>query len=95
MSINEIISNYIMAKEQENNAKKTAEQLKQLILNYAGTAEIFETDNFFVTITKRPQTRLDTKTLYKDFPDIKETYGITSYSDIITAKQKQAEQLTA
>lgn len=95
MNINTIIAEYNKAKEQERTAKKAAEQLKQLILNYASGSGYFETETYIVMIEKRKSTRIDTETLYKDFPDFKDTYGKTTFSDIITAKEKQQEKKSA
>lgn len=95
MSINELIMNYNRAKETENAAKKEKETLKQLILNYANGRELFDTEEYTVIITKRPQNRIDTEKLYKDFPDFKDVYGKTTVSEIITAKEKQTQKKTA
>ena len=95
MDINTIINLYNSAKEQEREAKKQAEKLKAMILNHASGSELFETENYIVMIQKRISTRIDTETLYKDFPDFKETYGKQTVSEIITTKAKQTVQKTA
>ena len=74
MTINEIVSLYTLAKEQERKAKQEKENLKALILEYAQNKSIFETEDFTVTIKKTESKRLDTKALYHDFPDIKKEY---------------------
>ena len=85
MDINTIIAAYIESKEQEKQAKKQAETMKALILDYAKNAEFFKTDIYNVFIKTTSSTRLDTTTLYKDFPDIKNVYGKTTTSKTIDA----------
>lgn len=85
MSINEIIAAYNSAKEAENAAKKQAEAMKALIIDFAKGAELFTTDVYTVMIKTTTSERLDTKALYKDFPDIKNTYGKITTSKSITA----------
>lgn len=85
MNINTIISDYLQAKQQEAEAKKRAAALKDLILQHAGDADNFTTDEFTVIIKKSVSVRLDTDALYKDFPDIKDTYGRESVSRSVTA----------
>lgn len=80
MNINEIIAIYMQAKQEESEAKKRADAMKKLILQYAGNADNFNTDVFTVIIKTTVSTRLDTSALYKDFPDIKDTYGKTTTS---------------
>ena len=77
MTINEIISAYLNAKEAEREAKKQADAMKDLIMSTMGSAPLFETDVYSVFAKQTESTRLDTKTLYKDFPDIKKDYGKT------------------
>ena len=85
MSINEIIAEYIAAKDAENSAKKRAANMKALILDYAKDADNFTTEEYTVVIKSTPATRLDTDALYRDFPDIKETYGKTTVSKTVNA----------
>ena len=85
MSINEIITSYLQEKEQEKQAKKRADAMKALILDYAKSADNFTTDIYTVVIKTTTSTRLDTTALYKDFPDIKNTYGKTTTSQTIDA----------
>ena len=85
MSINDIIANYLQAKQAEADAKKRAAAMKELILQHAGNADNFTTDVYTVIIKTTVSTRLDTATLYKDFPDIKETYGKTTTSKSVDA----------
>lgn len=74
MSINEIIASYNAAKEEEKAAKARAEMLKALIVEHAAGAELFTTDIYTVFVKTTASERLDTKALYKDFPDIKKEY---------------------
>ena len=85
MTIDTIIAEYLQAKQQEAEAKKRAAALKDLILQHAGTADNFTTDEYTVIIKTSVSLRLDTDALYKDFPDIKETYGRESVSRSVTA----------
>lgn len=85
MTINEIIAAYNAAKAEETAAKKRAENMKKLILDYAGTADNFTTDIYTVVIKTTVSTRLDTAALYNDFPDIKESYGKTTESRSVSA----------
>ena len=85
MGINEIIAAYIQEKEAEAAAKKRAAAMKNLLLEHAGGRDNFTTDIYTVVIKTTASTRLDTENLYKDFPDIKETYGKTTTSTTVTA----------
>lgn len=85
MDINTIITNYLQAKQAEADAKKRAAALKELILQHAGDNDNFVTDTYTVIIKTTSSTRLDTAALYKDFPDIKETYGKTTTSKTVDA----------
>lgn len=90
MSKNEIIAAYIAATEAEKRAKKQAEEMKNLILEFMGSAATLETDLYSVIIKETETVRLDTKTLYKDFPDIKKEYGKTSVSRSVTIATRSA-----
>ena len=92
MSINEIITTYIESKNLENAAKKRAESMKALLIEYSKGAELFETDIYTVIIKTTESARLDTAALYKDFPDIKETYGKITTSKSITAVAKESAE---
>lgn len=85
MNINEIITNYLQAMQEKRDAEKRADAYKALILDHAGTADNFTTDVFTVIVKRTETTRLDTKRLYADFPDMKDVYGKTSTSTTITA----------
>ena len=60
MGINEIINNYLQAKQAETDAKKRAAAMKDLILQHAGAADNFTTDVYTVIIKTTSSTRLDT-----------------------------------
>jgi len=85
MSINDIITSYLQAKQAEADAKKRAAAMKELILQHAGDADNFTTDVYTVIVKTTTSCRLDTSTLYKDFPDIKDTYGKTTTSKTVDA----------
>lgn len=85
MDINTIITNYLQAKQAETEAKKRAEAMKALILEHAKEADNFTTDVYTVVIKTSSSVRLDTATLYKDFPDIKNTYGKITTSKTVNA----------
>lgn len=85
MGINEIIAAYIQEKAAEAAAKKRAAAMKSLLLEYAGGRDNFTTDIYTVVVKTTVSTRLDTAALYKDFPDIKDTYGKTTTSKTVDA----------
>lgn len=89
MTINEMIQNYLKAKEEEARAKKEKETLKAQILDFC-KSENFSTDIFTVIVKVTSSVRLDTKALYKDFPDLKNVYGKESTSKelVITEAEK-------
>ena len=96
MNINEIIASYLQAKQDETDAKRRAAAMKELILQHAGALDNFTTDTYTVIIKTSTSTRLDTTSLYKDFPDIKETYGKTSTSKTVDAvRTASAEKKSA
>jgi len=85
MDINTIITSYLQAKQAEADAKKRAAAMKELIIQHAGGADNFTTDVYTVIVKTTASIRLDTAALYKDFPDIKDTYGKTTTSKTIDA----------
>ena len=85
MDINTIVTNYLQAKQAEADAKKRAAAMKELILQHAGDADNFTTGVYTVVIKTTTSSRLDTSALYKDFPDIKNTYGKTTTSKTVDA----------
>ena len=91
MNINSIISELIETGETVKTLEKRAKELKEQIFTFAGNSDSFETDLYTVIIKATESIRLDTKALYNDFPDIKQTYGktIVSRSIIPAAKQEQ------
>ena len=96
MAINDIISTYLAAKEQEAAAKKTAAAMKALILDAARGADHFTTDKYSAIIKTTASVRLDTAALYHDFPDVKDTYGKTTTSvSIDVVALAASEQATA
>ena len=96
MNINEIIAEYLKAKQDELTAKKRGSALKELILNHAKDADNFTTDVYTVIIKTTTSSRLDTAALYKDFPDIKETYGkITTSKTVDAVVTADAEKASA
>lgn len=90
MNINEIISAYLRAKEAEREAKKQADAMKDLIMGAMGNNPLLETDVYSVFAKQTESIRLDTKTLYKDFPDIKKDYGKTVTSVSLDIAEKVA-----
>ena len=85
MNINDVITSYLQAKQAEADAKKRAAAMKELILQHAGDADNFTTDVYTVIVKTTTSSRLDTAALYKDFPDIKDTYGKTTTSKTVDA----------
>ena len=87
-NINNIVSEFVALTEMEKQTKKRIDELKTLIIDHAGDSDSFTTDNYTIVIKQTESIRLYTKALYKDFPDIKNTYGKTSISkSVITAKR--------
>ena len=90
MSINEIISSYLAAKDAETAAKKQADAMKKLLIDHAGSADHFTTDVYTVVIKTTISSRLDTAALYRDFPDVKAAYGKETVSRSVTAVENAA-----
>ena len=80
MTLNDAITTYIEQQARANEAGKLAAAAKDFILATCGDVDEFTTDLYRVYVKRTQSTRLDTKALYKDFPDIKETYGKTTVS---------------
>lgn len=91
-NIDIIINNYLKAKEAKRAAEKAEKEAAALIMEYAKNAPQFETDTYSVIIKETPSFRLDTAALYKDFPDIKETYGKTTISRSINAAERASAE---
>ena len=85
MNINDVITSYLQAKQAETDAKMRAPAMKELILQHAGDADNFTPDVYTVLVKTPTSSRLDTAALYKDFPDIKDTYGKTTTSKTVDA----------
>ena len=85
MTINEAIKTYTEQNAIASAAKKAAEQAKKFILSAMGNESELKTDSFIVYLKKTSSTRLDTESLYRDFPDIKETYGKVTTSKTVAA----------
>ena len=96
MNINDIISELIIAKEEEKAAAARVKAYTAMVLEHAKENDYFETQDYSVFIKKTESFRLDTKALYADFPDIKETYGKTTISrSIIPAVRNNANEKSA
>ena len=96
MDINTIIADYIRAKQEESSAKKAAAAAKEMILQHANGADNFMTDVYTVIIKKTQSVRLDTETLYKDFPDIKREYSkVTESTSLDVVKTAGPAKKTA
>lgn len=80
MTINEAIATYAREQAAAAEARKKADAAKRFILAAIGDADEFQTDVWTVYAKRTESTRLDTSALYRDFPDIKETYGKTTVS---------------
>ena len=96
MNINYIISELIIAMQEEKAAAARVKDYKAMILDYAKDRDFFETSDYNVLIKSTESFRLDTKTLYADFPDIKETYGKTVVSrSVMPVVKSSADKKTA
>lgn len=94
MEINAAIAAYLTAKEEQSAAEKRARELKKKtdmlagdILRHAAGRDAFNTEQWAVDITTTVYVVLDTETLYRDIPDIKDLnqYGKESPRTKITA----------
>lgn len=79
-NINAIINLYMKTIENRKALEKQENELKQAIFDHIGKGSYIETDDYFVSVKETISERIDTKALYKDFPDIKKTYGKISVS---------------
>lgn len=93
-NINSIISAYLAAKAEESAAKKRAAALKEKILQHAGSAPAFNTDEWNVIIKRSISIRIDTAKLYADFgeQEIKSVYGYESESVTVNAAAVKAAE---
>lgn len=80
MTLNEAIEIYTREDAAAKAAAKAAKAAKEFILAAAGDLDQITTDAWTVYVKASESFRLDTVALYKDFPDIKETYGKTTVS---------------
>ena len=87
-NINSIVSEFVALTEMEKQTKKRIDELKAIIFDHAGDSDSFTTEGYTIVIKQTESIRLDTKALYKDFPDIKNTYGKTSISKSIVAAKR-------
>lgn len=92
MTKNEIIAAYIAASETKKTIEKQLEELKATIIDFMGNSATFETDKYSVILKTTETIRLDTKALYKDFPDIKKDYGKLSVSRSVVAVPRSAAE---
>lgn len=90
MTIDEMITGYLAAKEAEKQAKKEKERLQALILDKIGKTDFFETDAYRIMIDVRSRTGIDTEAVYRDFPEFKDVYGKTTEYTVLTVKAKSA-----
>ena len=87
-NIDTIVSEFVALTEMERQTKKRIDELRTIIFDHAGDSDSFTTSDYTIIIKQTESIRLDTKELYKDFPDIKKTYGKTSISKSIVAAKR-------
>lgn len=92
MTINEAIAIYARESAIASAAKKAADAAKKVILAAVGDGDELTTDEWTVYIKRTPSVGLDTKALYADFPDIKETYGTITYRTTVDPHARTMEQ---
>lgn len=96
MTISEAIATYIEEKEKEATAKKRKEAMRAIIIEYMGNNDIITTDEYTAILKKTTSNRLNTKALYKDFPDVKDVYSKpTTSTELIATKNAKPEGKTA
>lgn len=88
MSYNEMARRFLELDTMEKTIKKERDTLKKLLLEFAGESPLAETEDFSIVITEKKSNTLDTKTLYKDFPDIKTVYGKETVSKSVAVIEK-------
>lgn len=88
---NSAIAALIKAREDKRDAEKREKAAADFIKAYAAGRPAFETEDYSVILDKRTRNGLDTAALYKDFPDIKETYGTTTEYIVITVAVKETD----
>ena len=92
LSLDEKIELYLDSKEKAKHFKSLEDSLKDLILEGSKGKETVETENHIMIIKKTVSIRLDTKTLAKDFPDIKKNYPLAVETVSFTITSKTAEK---
>lgn len=92
MNINTIISEYNRIKEQKASLGKQEKALREQILLFANEKAMFETDCYTVIIKSSERVTLDTKSLYKDFPEMKDVYGKTATVKTLAIAKKATEK---
>lgn len=95
MDINSIIARFEAARAAKSAAEKEEKALRALILQYAAGRHAFETDGFTVIVKTSSRTTLDTASLYKDFPDVRDVYGHETTVTTVTTSAKKAEAVPA
>ena len=92
MNINNIISEYNRIKEEKTSLEKQEKALREQILLFANEKAMFETDQFTVIVKSSERVTLDTKALYKDFPEMKSVYGKTATVKTLAIAEKATEK---
>jgi predicted phage-related endonuclease len=92
MNINTIIAEYNRIKEERASLEKQEKALREQILLFASDKNMFETDQFTVIIKSSERVTLDTKALYKDFPEMKSVYGKTATVKTLAIAEKATEK---
>lgn len=92
MNINTIIAEYNRIKEEKTSLEKQEKALREQILLFANEKAMFETDQFTVIIKSSERVTLDTRALYKDFPEMKDVYGKTSTVKTLAIAEKATEK---
>jgi len=90
MTLNQAIETYLQQDAAAKTAAKAAKAAKEIILAAAGTLDTITTDIYTVYVKESMSSTLDTRALYKDFPDIKNTYGKTTVSRSIDVHENAA-----
>lgn len=95
-SINKIIQEYLEGQKKQAELKKQLDHMKRIIVDYTGNCDSFVTNEYTVILKTSTSVRLDTETLYKDFPDIKKEYGKETISkSLVIVQVENANKKTA
>ena len=92
MNIDVIIAEYNRIKEEKASLEKQEKALREQILLFANEKNMVETDRYTVIIKSSERVTLDTKALYKDFPEMKDVYGKTTTVKTLAIAEKVAEK---